>query len=80
MPTILRSGPYRVYFYSHEGTEPAHVHVDRERFSAKFWLRPVGLASNHGFSAHELNEIERLVESRKRELLEAWHGNFGHES
>ncbi|MCP9886780.1 DUF2442 domain-containing protein [Cyanobium sp. ATX 6A2] len=27
MPTILRSGPYRVYFYSHEPNEPPHVHM-----------------------------------------------------
>jgi hypothetical protein len=79
VPTILRSGPYRIFFYSHEGTEPPHAHVDRERFSAKFWLRPVGLAANRGFSAHELNEIERLIESRRQELLEAWYGYFGHE-
>ena len=50
MPTVLRSGPYRVYFYSHEGREPPHVHVDREDRSAKFWLEPVGLARNFGFA------------------------------
>jgi hypothetical protein len=80
VPTILRSGPYRFYFYSHEGTEPPHVHVDRERFSAKFWLDPVALAANRGFAAHELNEIERLVEARRRELKEAWHGHLGYQS
>jgi hypothetical protein len=46
MPTVLRSGPYRVYFYSHEANEPAHVHVDRDDVSCKFWLSPVALASN----------------------------------
>lgn len=29
MPTVLRSGPYRVYFFSHDPNEPPHVHVDR---------------------------------------------------
>jgi hypothetical protein len=38
MPTVLRSGPYRVYFYSHESNEPAHVHIDRDQASCKFWL------------------------------------------
>jgi hypothetical protein len=80
VPTIFRSGPYRVYFYSHEGLEPAHVHVDRERFSAKFWLRPIGLAANRGFAPHELSEIERLIAARSAELLEAWYGHFGDES
>jgi hypothetical protein len=44
MPVVLRVGPYRFYFYSHESTEPPHIHVDRERFSAKFWLELVALA------------------------------------
>jgi len=30
MPTVLRSGPYRLYFYSHEPNEPPHIYVDRE--------------------------------------------------
>ena len=61
MPTILRSGPYRVYFYSHEPNEPAHVHVDRDKASCKVWLVPVALASSLGFGARELREVERLV-------------------
>jgi Domain of unknown function (DUF4160) len=54
MPTVLRSGPYRFYFYSHEPNEPPHIHVDRDDLSAKFWLGPVQLAGNFGFRAHEL--------------------------
>jgi hypothetical protein len=57
VPTVLRSGPYRVYFYSHEPNEPAHVHVDRDDESAKFWLGPVALALNLGFSPMELRRI-----------------------
>ncbi len=77
MPTVLRSGPYRLYFYSHEPNEPAHVHVDRDAMSAKFWLNPVGLARNLGFSARELRQLERLIEENQLELLEAWNGYFG---
>jgi hypothetical protein len=53
--------------------------VDRERYSAKFWLNPVQLARNVGFAAHELRIIERLVLQHQDELLEAWHGDFGAE-
>ena len=77
MPTLLRSGPYRFYFYSHEPNEPPHVHVDREDLSAKFWLDPVQLAANFGFRAHELREIQSIVSNHRTELLEAWHGFFG---
>ena len=61
MPTVLRSGPFRVYFYSHDLlNEPPHVHVDRDEWSAKFWLDPVSLARNLGFKPKELRTIERL--------------------
>jgi len=44
MPTILREGPYRVHFYSQDRLEePPHVHVERDRNEAKFWLDPVRL-------------------------------------
>jgi hypothetical protein len=77
VPTVYRSGPYRFYFYSHDEREPPHVHIDRDRHSAKLWLRPVAVASNEGFSEHELKRVERLVRSRRRELLEAWNEYFG---
>jgi len=77
MPNILRTGPYRFYFYSHEPNEPAHVHIDRDDFSAKFWLNPVGLARNLGFAARELRQIERIIREHRNELLEAWNGYFG---
>ena len=80
VPTVLRTGPYRFYFYSHEPSEPPHVHVDRDDLSAKFWLSPVALARNFGFSAVELGRIESLVEDRQREFLEEWNGHFGIES
>jgi hypothetical protein len=77
MPTVLRSGPYRFYFYSHEPNEPPHVHVDRDDASAKFWLDPVQLAANFGFRAHELREIQLIVTGRRARLLEAWNEFFG---
>jgi hypothetical protein len=77
MPTVLRVGPYRFYFYSHEPNEPPHVHVDRDQASAKFWLQSGDLASNIGFSAKELRKLQRLVLENQHDLLEAWHGYFG---
>ncbi len=77
MPTVLRSGPYRLYFYSHDGGEPPHIHVDRDRFFAKFWLAPVELARNLGFGAVELRRIERLVVEHENSLLDSWHDYFG---
>ena len=77
MPTILRQGPYRVYFYSHEPNEPAHVHIDRDTATAKVWLEPVALARNLGFSARELRRLLKLVDENQQHFLEAWNAYFG---
>lgn len=77
MPTVLRSGPYRFYFYSHEPHEPPHIHVDRDDLSAKFWLEPIQLARNFGFRANELRTIQSVVTEHREGFLEAWNEFFG---
>jgi hypothetical protein len=73
MPTALRIGPYRFYFYSYDCGEPRHMHVDRESMSAKIWLDPVvSLADNHGYSRRELREIERIATENLEILRNEW--------
>jgi hypothetical protein len=72
MPTILRTGPYRIYFVSHDLGEPPHIHVDRGDESAKFWMQPIALARNLGFSSRELRAIERILVEHQAEILKAW--------
>jgi hypothetical protein len=43
----------------------------------KFWLDPLNLARNHGFSARELNVIRRIIETHRDIILEAWHEHCG---
>ena len=76
MPTLDRIGPYRFFFFSNEGSEPPHIHVQRDRALAKFWLEPVALASSVGFAAHELRELARLVTDNQQTFLERWHEFF----
>jgi hypothetical protein len=59
MPTLLRWNGFRFYFFSNEGFEPAHIHVDKAEFSAKFWLSPVRLAENYGFPYNEIIKLEK---------------------
>ena len=78
MPTVLRIGPYRFHFYSRESDEPPHIHVARDDFEVKFWLQPVSVAFNYGFSPTEVNGIRRLVNDNCDFLMEAYrrfHGN-----
>ena len=51
MPTILRWNGYRFYFFSNEGYEPPHIHIDKDGNTIKFWLAPVGVARNIGFGS-----------------------------
>lgn len=76
MPTIKIVGRYRFSFFSNESGEPPHVHVKAGGDQAKFWLDSIELASNYGFRAHELNEIEKIVREYRNEFLEAWHEHF----
>ena len=76
MPTALRVGPYRFFFYAGDRDELAHMHVERDDKIAKFWLDPVRLQNNKGFGRAELARIERLLTKHQRQLIEAWHDYF----
>jgi hypothetical protein len=80
VPTVLRVGPYRFFFFSNENDEPPHVHVRRDRGLAKFWLEPVTLAESANFAAHELGAVRDLVAQHRGKLLLAWHEYFSGKS
>lgn len=78
MPTVRDiPGPYRFFFYSFDCNEPKHVHVRRERKMCKFWLEPVTLCTNDGFSAVELNRIRAIIVEHLERILEAWDEHCG---
>ncbi len=77
VPTVLRSGPYRLFFYSGDRPEPPHVPVERGQMVAKFWLKPVRLAQNGGFGRPELASLQRLVTEHADLVQEAWDAYFG---
>jgi hypothetical protein len=77
MPTILRHGRWRIFFYSNEGSEAAHVHVESAGGTAKLWLTPVALVGSNQLKPSELREVERLVRLNRKLLLEAWDDFFG---
>lgn len=72
----MRSGPYRLFFYSTEGDEAPHVHVERGRSTVKFWLEPVELAGRSRFRNHEVERIRRIVMEGRIKLLEDWYEHF----
>jgi hypothetical protein len=77
VPAVDEIGPYRLFFYSAEGHEPPHVHIRRERATAKFWLNPVRLAGSRRFSDQELRAIQHIVVENEARILEEWNEYFG---
>jgi hypothetical protein len=77
MPTVLRKGPYRFYFYSDEGKEPPHIHVACGDGEVKFWLSPINLASSVRLSPSQIRDIERLVFQEQKVILEAYNEFHG---
>lgn len=76
MPTVLRAGQWRFYFYSNDRHEPRHVHVESGSATAKYWLDPVMLAGSCGLTRHTLVELEHIVIENAVLFREAWDDYF----
>ena len=72
MPTVLRQDGFRFFFFSNEGTEPRHIHVQHASGYAKFWLAPVGLSESKGMKAQELAAARIIVTANAQTFMEAW--------
>ena len=76
MPTILEKNGFRFYFYSADYLEPMHVHVEGGNGDAKFWLKPIHLASSYKLKGTELKRIRTLIEENERLFEEKWNEYF----
>ena len=80
MPLVFRWNGYRFHFYSNEGDprEPIHIHVNRGRADAKFWLYPdVERVYSYEYNARELRQLAEEIERRRDEIERAWNEHFG---
>jgi hypothetical protein len=76
-PTVLREGPYRLFFFSREERR-MHVHVAHPEGEAKYWLEPqVELAASVGLGAQHLAVAEAIVRRHHEEIRRAWTRHFG---
>jgi hypothetical protein len=76
MPTLLRVGAYRFFCYAGDQDEPPHIHIERDEDQAKFWLSPIRLQKNKGFSRTEINHIQKLTQEHQEQLLAGWNDFF----
>ena len=53
----------------------------KDTAGCKFWLNPLLLGKNNGFSPKELNGIRKTIQLNMTIIMEAWHeyggGNYG---
>ncbi len=76
-PTVLRDGPFRMFFFSREESRP-HVRVSHPDGEAKFWIEPeVDLATQIGLTAIQIRDARSAVERHLQEITDAWHRHFG---
>jgi hypothetical protein len=76
MPTIFRAKGYRFFFFSRDGIEPVHIHIAKDNKYGKYWINPIRLAKNYGFTSKELNEIKKLITEKKNLIQEKWDEYF----
>ncbi len=77
MPTVLKVGGYRFFFYAGDRDEPLHIHVERDDKIAKFWLDPIRLQSSGCFNRIEISKMHKIIKEHHSQLLEAWNEYFG---
>ena len=78
MPTVLRVGKYRFFFYSSDRNEPIHVHIEADDYIAKVWLDPIRLQYSGGFNRSDINRILSIIKEHQIEIMEAWNAYFRH--
>ncbi|WP_397232529.1 DUF4160 domain-containing protein [Pelodictyon phaeoclathratiforme] len=53
------------------------MHVSKESKICKFWVEPLSLAKNHGFSSKELNAIYKVIQLESNLIKSYWYEHCG---
>ena len=77
MPTILRRLGFRFFFYSNEGNEPPHIHVEKAEGNGKYWLEPVSKSYMRDFSKKDEKQAEKIVLKEQNNFKKKWYEYFG---
>lgn len=75
MPTILISKGYRFFFYINDHTPP-HIQIEKNRSTAKFFLKNAELAKSKRFNAKELSEIRNITLENLELFKTKWDERF----
>ena len=76
MPTILFISGWRIFFYSNEGNEPLHVHVQKGDSECKFWLNVETFELEEAFSYNltpqAKREVRKILFNHFEYIIEQW--------
>lgn len=72
MPTILRENGFRFFFYSHEGNEPAHIHIIGRGGEMKVWLYSLTIAYAYNLTATDQRDALKITKENVILLRAKW--------
>ncbi|MCF8459921.1 MAG: DUF4160 domain-containing protein [Flavobacteriales bacterium] len=77
MPTVLRLNGFRFFFYSNEGNEPMHIHVEKGDAVGKVWLEPtLEREYFYGFTVKEQKQILEIATANLSLFKNTWNERF----
>lgn len=77
MPTVLLVNGFRFFFYSADGDEPAHIHVQKGSGDGKIWLIPaIKVEYLVDFKLQEEKQILEIVGENRELLILKWDEYF----
>ena len=77
MPTVLYVNGFRFFFYSSDGDEPCHVHVQKGEGDGKIWLEPeIREEYLEGFKNQEKRIIRTIIQENRRVFIDNWNEYF----
>ncbi len=77
MPTILTKDGFRFFFYSHEGSEPPHIHIIGKGGEMKVWLNTLSISKVYNLSPKEQRIVLEIVTVNVELFKKEWENFHG---
>ena len=76
MPTVLYIRGWRFFFYSDEGNEPIHIHVQKGDSECKYRLDidlyEIREAYSYQMSSRDTREVKKIILQNFDEIVDEW--------
>ena len=77
MPTVLVKDGFRFFFYSHEGSEPPHIHIIGKGGEMKVWLSNLGISKVYNLSPKEQRIVLEIMSANVELFKKEWENFYG---